>query len=110
MRRVTASAIAAAMLACAVPCLAGEAWPDIAAQVLPSHPSAWIFFVIFILVSTFVALNLFTAVVVSAMEPERREEIQIDATILDELRLLRAEIAALREGGLPLPQQAGKSQ
>jgi voltage-gated sodium channel len=85
--------------------MTGEAWPDIAAQVLPSHPSAWIFFVIFILISTFVALNLFTAVVVSAMEPERREEIQIDANILEEIRALRAEIAALREGGVEIPRQ-----
>src|SRR5258705_2699511 len=76
--------------------MTGEAWPDIAAEVLPSHPSAWIFFVIFILTSTFVVLNLFTAVVVSAMEPERKEEIQIDATLLTEIRALRAEIAELR--------------
>jgi voltage-gated sodium channel len=86
--------------------MTGEAWPDIAAEVLPTHPSAWIFFVVFILVSTFVVLNLFTAVVVSAMEPERREEIQIDANILDEIRALRAEIAGLREAGL-VPAQAG---
>jgi voltage-gated sodium channel len=85
--------------------MTGEAWPDIAAQVLPEHPTAWIFFVIFILVSTFVALNLFTAVVVSAMEPERREEIQIDSSILDEIRALRAEIAALRRDSGPLPSQ-----
>jgi voltage-gated sodium channel len=84
--------------------MTGEAWPDIAAEVLPSHPTAWIFFVVFILVSTFVVLNLFTAVVVSAMEPERREEIQIDASILDEIRALRAEIAGLREAGL-IPAQ-----
>jgi voltage-gated sodium channel len=77
--------------------MTGEAWPDIAAQVLPAHPTAWIFFVVFILTSTFVVLNLFTAVVVSAMEPERREELQIDATVLAEIRALRAEIAQLRE-------------
>ena len=51
---------------------------------------------IYILVSTFVVLNLFTAVVVSAMEPERREEAAVDATLLVELQNLRAEIAALR--------------
>jgi voltage-gated sodium channel len=76
--------------------MTGEAWPDIAAQVLPSHPTAWAFFVIFILISTFVVLNLFTAVVVSAMEPEHKEEIQIETTVLAELRALRAEVAALR--------------
>jgi voltage-gated sodium channel len=78
--------------------MTGEAWPDIAADVLPTHPMAWIFFVIFILTSTFVVLNLFTAVVVSAMEPERKEEIQIDANLLTEIRALRAEIAQIRHG------------
>ena len=96
--------------------MTGEAWPDIAAEVLPIHPSAWIFFVIFILVSTFVVLNLFTAVVVSAMEPEHREELAIDADILEEIRALRAELAGLREAGLipsgaptgrPAPRQSG---
>ena len=77
--------------------MTGEAWPDIAAQVLPAHPTAWIFFVVFILTSTFVVLNLFTAVVVSAMEPERREEQLVDATLLAEIRALRAEIAELRD-------------
>ena len=76
--------------------MTGEAWPDIARDVMAIHPSAWIFFVIYILVSTFVVLNLFTAVVVSAMEPERREEAAVDATLFIELRTLKDEIAALR--------------
>ena len=81
--------------------MTGEAWPDIARDVLAHHPYAWVFFVVFILVSTFVVLNLFTAVVVSAMEPERREEITLDETVLAELRALRAEIAQLRIEGIP---------
>jgi voltage-gated sodium channel len=90
--------------------MTGEAWPDIAAKVLPTHPSAWIFFVLFILVSTFVVLNLFTAVVVSAMEPERQAELVVDASLLDEIRALRAEIEALRaERGVPR-QQGGQSK
>jgi voltage-gated sodium channel len=76
--------------------MTGEAWPEIARDVMAIHPTAWIFFVIYILVSTFVVLNLFTAVVVSAMEPERREEAAVDATLLIELRTLKGEIAALR--------------
>ena len=53
----------------------------------------------FILISTFVVLNLFTAVVVSAMEPDHREEMAVEATVLDEIRALRAEVAALRAEG-----------
>ena len=85
--------------------MTGEAWPDIAAAVLPTHPMAWIFFVVFILTSTFVVLNLFTAVVVSAMEPERKEEIQIDATLLAEIKALRAEIAQIRQAAPPASKQ-----
>jgi voltage-gated sodium channel len=77
--------------------MTGEAWPDIAAEVMPYHPTAWIFFVLFILTSTFVVLNLFTAVVVSAMEPERAQEQQTDETLLAEIRSLRAEIAQMRD-------------
>jgi voltage-gated sodium channel len=88
--------------------MTGEAWPDIAAKVLPTHPTAWIFFVVFILTSTFVVLNLFTAVVVSAMEPERRQEIQLDEAVLAEIRSLRAELAALRDerGDPSAPRQS----
>jgi len=76
--------------------MTGEAWPEIARDVLPAHPMAWLFFVVFILVSTFVVLNLFTAVVVSAMEPEQREESAVHAELLEEVRALRGEIEQLR--------------
>jgi voltage-gated sodium channel len=76
--------------------MTGEAWPDVARDVLQHHPSAWIFFVLYILVSTFVVLNLFTAVVVSAMDAERREEDPVGAALLAEVRALREEIAQLR--------------
>src|SRR5690606_41188319 len=52
----------------------GEAWPDIAATVMEDQPLAWVFFLVFILVSTFVVLNLFLAVVVNAMESVREQE------------------------------------
>jgi voltage-gated sodium channel len=90
--------------------MTGESWPDIAEAVMAEMPLAWIFFVIYILISTFAVLNLFIAVVVNAMEEQLREEIQEEgeqhhqeltdsnATILAELQALRAEVAALRAG------------
>jgi voltage-gated sodium channel len=89
--------------------MTGEAWPDIAREVMASAPLAWIFFVIYILVSSFAVLNLFIAVVVSGMEDQitsdlaeaetRNAEVQAssDAELLAEVRALRAEVAALRE-------------
>ncbi|MFC4002076.1 ion transporter [Prauserella oleivorans] len=89
--------------------MTGEAWPDIADAVMERAPMAWIFFVVYILVSSFAVLNLFIAVVVSAMEEQLRDEIReeedrqaaeqaaVNEQILAELRALRAEVARLRE-------------
>lgn len=45
-----------------------EAWAEITRQIMATQPMAWIFFVIYILISTFAVLNLFIAVVVNAMQ------------------------------------------
>lgn len=90
--------------------MTGEAWPDIARAVMETHPWAWVFFVLYILVVSFAVLNLFIAVIVNGMEEiseeERRDDEQKDERldnlaaqnreILAELRSLRAK---LDEGG-----------
>jgi voltage-gated sodium channel len=89
--------------------MTGEAWPDIARSVMVEAPYAWIFFVVFILVSTFSVLNLFIAVVVNAMQEQVADEMRAEedlhaaaasnerAVLLDELRAVRREVADLRE-------------
>ncbi len=86
--------------------MTGEAWPDIARAVMAVHPSAWIFFVLYILVVSFAVLNLFIAVIVNGMEEiseeERKDDEQKDERldnlaaqnheILVELRALRAKV------------------
>ncbi|WP_049569415.1 ion transporter [Nonomuraea sp. SBT364] len=84
--------------------MTGDDWGNIAREVMTRHPTAWIFFTIFILVCTFVVLNLFMAVVVSAMDEESAaelaelEDVSAASTqrILDELTALRQEVAELR--------------
>jgi voltage-gated sodium channel len=84
--------------------MTGDDWGNIAREVMRFHPAAWVFFTIFILVCTFVVLNLFMAVVVSAMDEEsaaERAELEDHETvstqrILDELVALRREVAELR--------------
>lgn len=49
-----------------------EGWSGIVREVMDAYPYAWVFFVVFILVSTFTMLNLFIAVVVSAMQRKAR--------------------------------------
>ncbi|GAA3508030.1 voltage-gated sodium channel [Streptosporangium album] len=91
--------------------MTGDAWSDITREVMDEHPSAWVFFVLFMLVCTFVVLNLFIAVVVSAMEDEHTEESvqatrDLGVTVLAELAALRAEVRELREGA-PVTPGAG---
>lgn len=82
--------------------MTGEAWPDIADAVMGEMPWAWIFFVGYILASSFIVLNLFIAVVVNALDDqttsaeEKRTEDKLDA-ILRELARLHARIDALED-------------
>lgn len=78
-----------------------EGWPDIARSVMAESPYAWIFFVAYLLIATFMVLNLFIAVVVNAMQSQVTEDLKDEGEahtrlILDEVRSLRQEIEALR--------------
>ena len=68
---------------------------------MAQSPDAWIFFVVYLLIATFMVLNLFIAVVVNAMQSQVTEDIKGDGEahtrlILDELRELRRDVEALR--------------
>lgn len=93
-----------------------ESWSmGIVRPVMAAYPSAWLFFVPFILVTTFAVLNLFVAIIVDGMQAvhqlenkeaeeqahEERKAIEAEAqaerqAITDDLRALREEIASLR--------------
>lgn len=80
-----------------------ESWSmGIVRPIMEQHPLAWLFFVPYILVATFMMLNLFIAVIVNAMQSTHEpsaEELAAAAreqAILDELRALRSEVAELR--------------
>ncbi len=83
-----------------------EGWSDgVVRPVMEVYPSAWLFFIPFIIATSFTVLNLFIGVIVSAMEEEHeaeataeRHEMQEDQeTILRELRALREDVKALRK-------------
>ena len=72
-----------------------EGWAmDIVRPVMQVFPLAWVFFLLFILASTFTLLNLFVAVIVNAIQQEHGGEARPSAD--QELAQLRLEIAALR--------------
>ena len=68
---------------------------------MKESPHAWVFFVVYLLLATFMVLNLFIAVVVNAMQSQVTEDLKDEGEahtrlILDEVRALRQEIAARR--------------
>ena len=78
-----------------------EDWSHIARGVMAKSPYAWMFFVTYLLIATFMMLNLFIAVVVNAMQAQITEDIKEEGEahtrlILDEVRALRREVEALR--------------
>lgn len=82
-----------------------ESWSmGIVRPVMEVYPSAWIFFVPFILCTAFTVLNLFIGIIVSAMQEEHEQEADADRLaihaeaehILAEVRELRKEVAELR--------------
>lgn len=82
-----------------------EGWAgDVVRPVMEKHSEAWMFFLPFILATSFTVLNLFIGIIVSAMESEHeadvkdtQAEIEEDqAEIMSELRAIRLELAELR--------------
>lgn len=86
-------------------------WANIVKPAMEKHPFALLFFLPFILIATFVVLNLFIGVIVESIQSlrEQREAVEIAdareeahadaAALLREIKALRAEVAALNAGG-----------
>lgn len=95
-----------------------DGWGDTIARLQPEYPFAWFFVLSFTVVAAFAVLNLFIGVIVEAVQQAPQEELKdeleevqgevediavaqedaavVQQRILDEVRALRAEIAALR--------------
>jgi len=100
-----------------------DGWGDTIARLQQQNPYAWIFVIGFTVIAAFAVLNLFIGVIVEAVQAAPQEEIKeeieevqgdvvelqeaqedaavVQKRILDELRALRAEVAALRGVGTP---------
>jgi len=80
-----------------------EGWPDLAREIMRTHPVAWVFFITFIVLSSWVVLNLVIGVVVDSMQSharEQEEELEIailrnQAKMMEEIEAIRREISAL---------------
>lgn len=96
-----------------------ESWAEATVRpIMEQQPLAWLFFVPFILLATFVVLNLFIGVIVDSIQTlraqreaadpatvaaEARERVEAEErrALIEELRALRAEVAALRRERAP---------
>ncbi len=83
-----------------------EGWADISGPVMDKFSYAWIFFLVYMLVTSFAVLNLFIGIIVDAMQSEalaplqaHEEEIVDDQTreIMTELASIKEEIRELRK-------------
>lgn len=82
-----------------------ESWSmGIVRPVMEVHPYSWVFFIPFIVLTSFAVLNLFIGIIVSAMQEETESTASEERTamhheqelILSEIRALREEVRALR--------------
>jgi voltage-gated sodium channel len=72
-----------------------ESWSmGIARPIMEVHPQAWLFFLVFIFMATFIMINLIVAVVVDAMGDLSKKE---KSSELKEIEALRAEVRELKE-------------
>ena len=78
-----------------------EGWPDIADDVIEKSPNAWIFFVVFIILTTFTTLNLLFGIIVDAMNKTREEEEDSYRALAsasdDPVKVATAKLAAMED-------------
>lgn len=90
-----------------------EGWVEVMETVLEFRPWSWLYFVSFVLIGTFVVLNLFIAVVVNNLEASKAAELQALAApvthdeLLRELERTRNALADLQRKLEALPQVEG---
>ena len=102
-----------------------EGWVEgVVNPIMETHPYAWLFFIPFIIITTFWVLNLFIGIIVNAMQEEHakseaeerkheRELIHGETTpLLHEMQQIKAELAALRQemGGKLKPARAPRGR
>ena len=78
-----------------------EGWADIARDMEEMYPWAWMFFVPYILITTFTMLNLFIAIIVNAMQSQveaeqKKTEAAVEQATEREIRVVEADFAAVR--------------
>jgi voltage-gated sodium channel len=93
-----------------------EGWVDIMDTAMEAHPWSWIYFVSFVLIGTFVMLNLFIAVVINNLDASKTAELEelrdpvTHEEVLDELRRTRDALTYLQRRLESLPPHVASRQ
>ena len=80
-----------------------EGWTDVMSKAMSVYPLAWIYFVSYIVIGTFVVVNLFIAVVINNLDEAKQEKLrsleqpQSLESILRELRTTQRTLRQLEE-------------
>ncbi len=75
-----------------------EGWAEIVRKLMEKYPWAWAFFLPYIILATFMVLNLFIGIVVDAMQSQQAEvQEAAQSKVLEGEERILAEINALRE-------------
>ena len=72
-----------------------EGWPDLVSSVMVKYPWAWLFFIPFILITSYVFLNLVIGIIVTAMQDINLKKNSTIKKELDAIRELREELQIL---------------
>ncbi len=89
-----------------------ESWSmGIVRPIMEVYPWSWIFFIPFIIITSFAALNMFIAVLVNSMQTEHESEQQVNiATAHAKVAVLSEEISSLRTSDTVVGQEAMHSE
>lgn len=71
---------------------------EIVRPVMKEYPLAWVYFIIFILITSFAVLNLFIGIIVEALQsPAQKKNAEMEAVEDDKITALLKEVRALRQ-------------
>ena len=81
-----------------------EGWAEVMRDAMQAQPFAWIYFISFVVIGTFVMINLFVAVVINSLEETKASTAaqtcasSPDALLAEDLRVAREALARLETG------------